>query len=117
MVIRYEIIYECFGDTIKIAQLFRSLYGHKVQSKLADGSYKTYVYDGILAGWKQVGDRHIRVKIVPYEKHGQAVISLSEDPVIKEKVLSVFQQFGVDHRIIEYDERRNYYRKSYFWGL
>jgi len=111
---RYEIIYECFGDKPKICRLFQALYGHKVRSKLADGTLKEYVYDGVLAGWKRVGDNYIRVKIVDYEKHANSVISLTGDTNIKDRVLEVFKRFGVDHRVIEYNSRRNYYRKTYY---
>ena len=99
---RYEIIYECFGDTIKIARLFRSLFGHRVRIKRSDGTHKTYVYDGILAGWKKVGNKYVRVRIVQYEKHGQAVLSIPENPDIRDRVLRAFEEHDVDHRIISY---------------
>ena len=100
--LRIQLSWEAHGDALKSTKLHRALFGRKTKVK-----GQVFFYDGILKGWKNGR----KVKLVDYDRFGPVNLSLPAN--LKPQVKKLFDVLDIDVRMIHYDRKNNYYRKTY----
>ena len=94
----YQVTWEIRNARKKTA-LHRKLFGFKVRVR-----DKNYYYDGLLKGWK--GGR--RVILVVFEKIANGHYVFDEETA--EQVSNILGKLKIDHRLLPYDGKNNYFR-------
>jgi len=84
----------------KRVRLHNKLFGFRIKVK-----NKTYEYDGILMGWKEVHGRKRKVKIYDYLRLGQAHIVVPKE--LQAELEKILFDLRIDHRWHPYMPKNN----------